>query len=281
MLSIGKVTAHNRDYHERQVAQGRDDYYAGHGEAPGRWAGRVARELGLAGELDREGHAALVDARDPNTGEALLERGANSTVLAYDLTFSAPKSVSVLYAVADDEVSGALIDAHEAAAAAALGHLERCACQVRRGHGGHERQDADGFLGAAYRHRMSRARDPQLHTHFVVCNAARGTDGRSVVCPRRPASIRPRQGGRLPLRGPATRRGPRAPAVGRVGPRPQGDRGPQRRPRRDPQPFQPAPPGHRGIPRQARSQRAPIRREGRARDARGQAGRCRHAELAR
>ena len=178
MLSIGKVTAHNRDYHERQVAQGRDDYYAGHGEAPGRWAGRVAAELGLAGELDREGHAALVDARDPNTGEALLERGANSTVLAYDLTFSAPKSVSVLFAVADDAVSGALVDAHEAAAAAALGHLERCACQVRRGHGGHERQDADGFLGAAYRHRMSRARDPQLHTHFVVCNAARGTDGR-------------------------------------------------------------------------------------------------------
>ena len=178
MLSIGKINAANRNYHQLQVADGREDYYAGHGEAPGRWAGRVAAELGLAGELTREGHAALVDARDPQTGDSLVERGPNSTVLAYDLTFSAPKSVSVLYAIADDRVSGALIDAHEAAAAAALGHLERCACQVRRGHGGHERQDADGFLAAAYRHRMSRARDPQLHTHFVVCNAARGSDGR-------------------------------------------------------------------------------------------------------
>ena len=178
MLSIGKINAANRNYHQLQVADGREDYYAGHGEAPGRWAGRVAAELGLSGELTREGHAALVDGRDPATDEALLQRGPNSTVLAYDLTFSAPKSVSVLFAVADDEVSGALVDAHEAATAAALDHLERCACQVRRGHGGHERQDADGFLGAVYRHRMSRARDPQLHTHVVVANAARGSDGR-------------------------------------------------------------------------------------------------------
>ncbi len=53
MLSIGKVTAASRNYHQLQVADGREDYYAGHGEAPGRWAGRVARELELSGELTR------------------------------------------------------------------------------------------------------------------------------------------------------------------------------------------------------------------------------------
>ena len=178
MLSIGKVTAASRNYHQLQVADGREDYYAGQGEAPGRWAGAVAHELELTGELTREGHQALVAARDPRTGEPLGERVGESKVLAYDLTFSAPKSVSVLFAVGDDELSGALVEAHEAAAAAALEHLEREACAVRRGHGGTERQDADGFLAAAYRHRMSRARDPQLHTHLVVCNAARGSDGR-------------------------------------------------------------------------------------------------------
>jgi conjugative relaxase-like TrwC/TraI family protein len=178
MLSLGTVTAANRDYHQQQIAQGLDDYYAGHGEAPGQWAGQMAAELGLAGQIDGAGHAALVDGQDAGSGEALVERANGSTVLAYDLTFSAPKSVSVLYAVADDETSAALVDAHETAAAAALAHLEREACQVRRGRGGHKHQPADGFLAAAYRHRMSRAQDPQLHTHFVVANAARGSDGR-------------------------------------------------------------------------------------------------------
>ena len=178
MLSIGKVTAANRDYHQHQVADGREDYYAGKGEAPGRWAGAMAAEFGLSGELARDGHQALVAARDPRTDDELLQRGSSSQVLAYDLTFSAPKSVSVLFAVADDDTSSAVVEAHEAAAASALSYLEREACQVRRGRGGHEQQAADGFYAAAYRHRMSRAQDPQLHTHFVVANAARGSDGR-------------------------------------------------------------------------------------------------------
>src|SRR5215210_4560477 len=133
MLSIGKITAANRDYHERQVADGREDYYAGHGEAPGRWVGQMASELELAGELGQGDHGALVDARPPGGGEAFVQRDGRSTVLAYDLTFSAPKSVSVLYAAGDDDLSCALVDAHEAAATAALAHLEREACGVRRG----------------------------------------------------------------------------------------------------------------------------------------------------
>ena len=173
MLSIGKITAANRDYHQQQIARGRDDYYAGHGEAPGQWVGQMAAELGLAGEIDGAGHAALVDARGPDTDESFVKRDGRSTVLAFDLTFSAPKSVSVLYAAADDETSRELVEAHEAAAAAALSHLEREACGVRRGYNGRDKLDADGFYAAAYRHRMSRARDPQLHTHFVVANAAR------------------------------------------------------------------------------------------------------------
>lgn len=181
MLSIGKINAANRNYHQLQVADGRDDYYAGHGEAPGRWAGRMASELGLAGELDRDDHAALVDARAPGADESFVKRDGRSKVLAYDLTFSAPKSVSVLFAVADDELSSTLVDAHEAAAAAALCHLEREACGVRRGYNGRDRSDADGFYAAAYRHRMSRARDPQLHTHFVVANAARSGDRWSTL----------------------------------------------------------------------------------------------------
>jgi hypothetical protein len=53
---------------------------------------------------------------------------------------------------------------------AALGYLEREACRVRRGHAGRIELPADGFVAAAYRHRMSRAGQPQLHTHIVAAN---------------------------------------------------------------------------------------------------------------
>jgi len=178
VVSIGTIKAAQADYHQRQIAQGRDDYYAGHGEAPGQWAGSMARELGVRGEITPEGHQALVSGRDPQSGEALAERGARSSVLAYDVTFSAPKSVSILFAVADDETSAALVSAHEKAVSAGLDYLEREACVVRRGHAGADDQRADGFLAARYRHRMSRSEDPQLHTHVVLANTARGPDGR-------------------------------------------------------------------------------------------------------
>ena len=104
--------------------------------------------------------------------------GGRSKVAAFDLTFSAPKSVSVLFAIGEPALAGALVEAHESAVDAALGYLEREACRVRRGRGGVRREAGEGFVAAAYRHRMSRAEDPQLHTHVVAANMARGADGR-------------------------------------------------------------------------------------------------------
>ena len=100
-----------------------------------------------------------------------------SKVAAIDLTLSAPKSVSVLFAVAGGAVSEALVDAHERAVAAAVAYLEREACFTRRGHAGADRVRGEGFVAAAYRHRFSRAGDPQLHTHVVVANLT-AADGR-------------------------------------------------------------------------------------------------------
>jgi conjugative relaxase-like TrwC/TraI family protein len=178
VLSIGKLTVEQSRYYERQVAQGRDDYYSGRGESPGRWTGRAADVLGLDSVVDQAGFMALMEGRHPGTGERLRRVGGRSKVAALDLTFSAPKSVSVLFAVGDRVLGGALVDAHEAAVDAALGYLEREACRVRRGRGGVRREAGEGFVAAAYRHRMSRAVDPQLHTHVVAANLARGADGR-------------------------------------------------------------------------------------------------------
>jgi conjugative relaxase-like TrwC/TraI family protein len=178
MLSIGKLAAGQERYYEQQVAKGLDDYFTGRGESPGRWMGRGAADLGLTGKVEDGQLSALMAGRDPKTGETLREHDVK--VAALDLTFSAPKSISVLYAVADERVSAELVVCHEQAVEAALGYLEDTAVLVSRrtGGGALSLHQGGGFVTAAFRHRMSRALDPQLHTHCVSANLAKGNDGR-------------------------------------------------------------------------------------------------------
>jgi conjugative relaxase-like TrwC/TraI family protein len=179
MLSIGKIAQGQHRYYERQVAHGEDDYYSGRGEAPGEWTGAGARALGLAGRVSAEQFNALIaghDPRDPTT--RLRSSEQDPKVAAFDLTFSPPKSVSVLFAVAPANVSGQLVACHEEAVNAALEYLQDMAVSVRRGRAGERVERAGGLIAACYRHRMSRALDPQLHTHVVAANLAQGPDGR-------------------------------------------------------------------------------------------------------
>lgn len=179
MLSIGKIALGQHRYYEQQVARGADDYYSGRGEAPGVWIGGGARALGLSGTVSSEQFTALISGLDPRKPAARLRSSERDPLIAaFDLTFSAPKSISVLFAVAPEWVAGELICCHEDAVAAALDYLEDTAVRVRRGHGGQHVEQAAGLIAAAYRHRMSRALDPQLHTHVVAANMARGSDGR-------------------------------------------------------------------------------------------------------
>jgi conjugative relaxase-like TrwC/TraI family protein len=181
VLTIGKLgsSASQLDYYERQVAAGAEDYYAGRGESPGVWIGGGLKTLDVpvGSRVSREAFLGLMEGRHPDDGSQLRRMTRASTVAAIDLTFSAPKSVSVLYAVAGGEMSAALSDAHQRAVTAAVAYLEREACFTRRGHGGAERVAGEGFVAAAYRHRLSRANDPQLHTHVVAANLTRA-DGR-------------------------------------------------------------------------------------------------------
>jgi conjugative relaxase-like TrwC/TraI family protein len=178
VLSIGKLALGQQAYYAKQVAHGRDDYYSGRGEAAGEWLGAGARELGLEGQVSAGEFTALLEGRDPRAPESRLRASSSQPeVAALDLTFSAPKSVSVLFAVAP-EISETLVECHEEAVRAALGFLEDEAVFVRRGKGGARFEHAGGLIAAAYRHRMSRSLDPQLHTHVVAANLARGADGR-------------------------------------------------------------------------------------------------------
>lgn len=178
MLSIGRLGVDGgADYYLGKVANNVDDYYLGRGEAPGQWIGAAAEQLGLVGLVDADALRNLL-AGTSAEGEPLGLQVQPGRRPGYDLTFSAPKGISLLWAFGPGEVRDAISAAHDQAVGAVLDHLSEEACYARRGHGGAELIEANGFIGAAFRHRTSRAGDPQLHTHVVVPNLVRGTDCR-------------------------------------------------------------------------------------------------------
>ena len=126
----------------------------------------------------------LLEGRDPvsgtRLGRALVDRVTADgrvvkAVAGFDATFSAPKSVSVLWALTGDE---RFLEAHDVAVAAALNHLERFGSTTRkRCNGGRLHLDTDGLTAAVFRQTTSRADDPQIHTHAVVSAKVQTPDG--------------------------------------------------------------------------------------------------------
>ncbi len=178
MLSIGKMVAGSEKYYLDTVAKGHEEYYTGSGEAPGQWLGSGSYGLGLVGEVTPDHLRSVLsgfapDGRSLTAGRARPE----GRVSGFDFTFSAPKSVSLLYGLGDPSVSDVVRKAHAEAVADALGYLERNALKARRGAGGERRIGAEGLIAAGFQHRTSRAGDPQLHTHVLVANATLGHDG--------------------------------------------------------------------------------------------------------
>ena len=153
-----------------------DDYYADGGVSPSEWQGDGARQLGLFGEVDREVFRELLDGRLPDGQQLGTTRsGQVEHRPGWDVTMSAPKSVSIMAEVAGDR---RLIAAHDAAVKTALAFAERHAAATRvRSDGSVERQQTGNLAVASFRHDTSRAQDPQLHTHNVVLNLTRDAGG--------------------------------------------------------------------------------------------------------
>jgi hypothetical protein len=142
------------------------DYYDDPGEPPGRWWGSGCAAVGLAGEVDPDDLARMLDAAHPGTGRQLGRGYSACSARGFDATFSAPKSVSLLWALTGDEaVRAEVLAAHDTAVEAALGWLETHGCVTRRGTDGVDQVDAGGLCVALFRQHTSRALDPQLHTH--------------------------------------------------------------------------------------------------------------------
>jgi conjugative relaxase-like TrwC/TraI family protein len=132
-----------------------------------RIASRVAElDAGLTGE-ERDIEVARIEAEE-------TEKGKNRAVAGYDYTFSVPKSVSVLWGVADAGTQEMLVEAHHAAVAEVVALLEREVAATRAGVAAHDgavaQVDVAGVAATAYDHWDSRCGDPQLHTHVVISN---------------------------------------------------------------------------------------------------------------
>lgn len=118
---------------------------------------------------DRFGHRAGDDKELATFLSKELSKGSNS-VAGYDLTFSPPKSVSVLWGLSDEPASEAIAAAHEAAIDDAVEYLEKHAIGTRAGAGGVAQLDVTGLVATRFRHHDSRDGDPQIHDHVVVAN---------------------------------------------------------------------------------------------------------------
>ncbi len=199
-IAAGKGGGYARYLEGKTLKPERGDYYLSpEGEptqAPGRWLATpdTLARLGIEGaRVDGPEFIALMEGRHPRTGGWLRPEGAGGgRGGGIDLTFSAPKSVSVVWALGDESQRREIEAAHAAAVTDAMAHLTETVPTVRRRYDGQVYEEhAVDLLAAEYRHTTARgvmegdAPDPQIHSHVVITSAIR-EDGRLVAVASRP-----------------------------------------------------------------------------------------------
>ena len=181
VASIGAVASPSQGvaYYERDGYYARDD--PAH-RAASAWAGKGAAALGLSGTVDPGVFTQILEGRVPDgAGRRLGRRERDGSVShrpGRDVTFSAPKSVSLMALVGDD---AGIVAAHDRGVKRALAWVEKNAAETRLSDPDtHRMVRAKGqkIVAATFRHDTSRNLDPQLHTHAVLANMLLGADGK-------------------------------------------------------------------------------------------------------
>jgi conjugative relaxase-like TrwC/TraI family protein len=207
-IGAGQAEPYARYLEGRTQASGAGDYYLRDGErveAQGRWVlgDRGAAAIGVADRsapVEPGAFRALMAVRNPASGAELRRSGARGgAVCAIDATFSAPKSVSTVWALACPELRPAIERAHERAVDRAVAHAAAHVPMVRRrlDGGAVARVRAAEVIATSWRHTTARAvdrraPDPQLHSHVLLHGAVR-TDGRVVAIESRAWMVHQRE----------------------------------------------------------------------------------------
>ena len=181
VVSVGAVASPSQgvSYYERDGYYAKDD--PEHKKLSA-WAGKGAEELGLEGPVDPDVFKAVLEGEVPDGSGRRLGRidrdGNRSHRPGRDLTFSAPKSVSLVGLVGGDR---RVVEAHNRAVKRALSWVEGNAAETRLRDpvtGRMVRAGQQKMVAATFRHNVSRNLDPQLHTHAVLANMVKGEDGK-------------------------------------------------------------------------------------------------------
>lgn len=178
MLTIGAMGGGSVNYYTKIAAE---DYYTKGQEPPGFWLGSGAEKLGLSGEVKEKEFKNIFQGFSADGKEKLVQNAGNMTGEksrdpGWDLTFSAPKSASIVWAISDEETKKIIEWAHTEAVKSALAEIESSTV-TRIGKGGKTLDRADLVI-AAYQHSTSRAvsknsfPDMNLHTHALILNVA-------------------------------------------------------------------------------------------------------------
>lgn len=145
----------------------KDNYYV-LGSLEERWAGKGAEQLGLQGSVDKDIFTRILEGKLPDGADlSRMQDGRNKHRPGYDLTFSAPKSVSMMAMLGGDK---RLIDAHNQAVDFAVRQVEALASTRVMTDGQSETVLTGNLVMALFNHDTSRDQEPQLHTHAVVAN---------------------------------------------------------------------------------------------------------------
>lgn len=210
-VSISKIDI---NYYLSTIARGDEgqtssqhltSYYTKSGNPSGQWfgAGLKGIELTPGDQVTADQAINLFEeGRNPNTKESLGKRPIAKTaapedaktasgksakktreaVAGFDLSFSAPKSVSTLWAISDAATQAKIHAAHKRSVNLCLEWAENNIIQTRSGDGGLVKNETSGIIASLFDHYDSREGDPQLHTHAVIANRVqRASDGKWVT----------------------------------------------------------------------------------------------------
>lgn len=181
VTSLGKASGDKANYCQNTASAeaAMEGYYQNSKDPAGVWQGAGLAALGLTSgaQVTDKAFAAVTRGYSADGSDIGMQGAGDKHRAGWDLTFSAPKSVSIAAAAADADMQAKIINAHNVAVSAALKFIEEKAAYCRRGKSGEEHEKIAGLAFAAYQHLDSRESDPQLHTHALAMNSGGRDDG--------------------------------------------------------------------------------------------------------
>lgn len=169
-----------KEYFTQSLTRDDTGYYHEGQELAGAWGGKGSEMLGLSGPVSQKAYFALCDNRNPSTGEQMSPRDKDNRRVGFDFTFSAPKSVSVLYELSGDE---RILKAFRDSVSETMRDIEaEMKTRVRKGGDDHDRETGN-MVYAEFVHFTARpvggVPDPHLHSHVYAFNLTHdGTEKR-------------------------------------------------------------------------------------------------------